>query len=98
MDPQLLDLQPERKKQLLRDRDGTLYKGELLNGRKSGQGVAVYPDGRVYKGMWKDDVPCGRGLYRTHFGLVATADFDAGLSIVSKEAKFCVGALTSWAV
>ncbi len=83
-------MQPELKKQLVREPNGTLYKGEFLNGHKAGLGVALYSDGRIFKGAWRGDCPSGPGLYMTNFGLVVSGTFDAGFSIVSSDAKFFV--------
>lgn len=35
--------------------DGTIYKGEWVNGRIKGKGVCIWNDGRRYEGEWLDN-------------------------------------------
>ena len=39
-----------------------VYKGNYDNSKRLGYGVALYWDGRLYSGQWKDDLPHGYGL------------------------------------
>jgi len=39
------------------------YEGEMLNGKASGRGSAVWPTGERYDGQWRDGMPNGRGVY-----------------------------------
>lgn len=35
--------------------NGAKFEGELLDGRKDGFGVQIWPDGSKYEGQWADD-------------------------------------------
>ncbi|CAF1510324.1 unnamed protein product [Adineta ricciae] len=39
------------------------YEGDLDDGKKCGQGVYTWPDGRRYKGQWQDDKQHGEGVF-----------------------------------
>ncbi len=78
------------KHHLVREVTGTIYKGELQGETKHGVGIAVFSDGRIYKGYWRNGLPGGSGLYKTNFGFTIAAQFDADLNVVSSEAKFYV--------
>eukprot|EP01017_Pseudomicrothorax_dubius_P035328 TRINITY_DN4933_c0_g1_i1.p1 TRINITY_DN4933_c0_g1~~TRINITY_DN4933_c0_g1_i1.p1 ORF type:complete len:514 (-),score=103.72 TRINITY_DN4933_c0_g1_i1:46-1587(-) len=41
--------------------DGSIYVGQMKEGRKHGWGRLVYPDGSLYEGYWKEDVQYGFG-------------------------------------
>lgn len=41
--------------------DGSVYTGEVLNGKRHGKGKLVWPSGDVYEGDWKDDKRNGKG-------------------------------------
>lgn len=43
--------------------DGTVYKGQIKDGRRHGYGIQVWPDGARYEGQWRDHVACGRGKF-----------------------------------
>ena len=34
--------------------DGRKYDGEYIDDKKEGYGVFYWPDGRIYKGYWKN--------------------------------------------
>lgn len=34
----------------------SIYEGEFRNGKKNGFGTYTWPDGKQYKGKWKDDL------------------------------------------
>lgn len=36
--------------------DGTVYKGEWLNGKKHGKGELITRDGFIYHGIWNNDI------------------------------------------
>ena len=40
-----------------------LYTGQLVNGKRHGNGVMEYPNGNKYEGEWKDDKQNGKGVY-----------------------------------
>lgn len=35
--------------------NGNVYEGQLLNGKRSGNGTMTFSDGDIYVGMWKND-------------------------------------------
>ena len=39
------------------------YKGDLVNGRREGYGIARYTIGDVYEGQWANDLIHGKGTY-----------------------------------
>ena len=42
------------------------YTGCFKAGKKSGFGRAIYPDGSIYMGEWKDNLPHGKGRLQSH--------------------------------
>ncbi len=38
------------------------YRGDFIDGKRSGHGVGVSDDGLVWSGEWRDDEACGRGV------------------------------------
>lgn len=42
------------------------YVGFFQNGKKSGQGRAIYPDGSSYTGNWENNLPSGYGRLQSH--------------------------------
>ena len=42
----------------------SLYRGEVQEGKRHGQGICVYEIGRVYEGDWNDDKRHGKGYER----------------------------------
>lgn len=43
--------------------DGTKYVGEFIDGKRDGQGVLTYPDGRQYSGGFKNNMFEGLGTF-----------------------------------
>ena len=43
--------------------DGSVYTGELRDGKRHGHGVMMWLDGDVYDGQWLNDRRQGRGRY-----------------------------------
>ena len=43
--------------------NGYFYEGGWSNGRKNGQGLAIYPNGDCYEGYWLNDLRDGEGKY-----------------------------------
>lgn len=39
------------------------YEGDLVNGKKHGNGILYSRDGSRYEGTWKDNKPNGIGVY-----------------------------------
>ena len=42
----------------------SLYRGEVVDGLRQGQGICIYEIGRVYEGEWFDDRRHGKGYER----------------------------------
>ena len=42
---------------------GSLYKGQMVNGLRCGYGIYYYSNGNYYKGYWKDGKKDGEGVY-----------------------------------
>mmetsp|Transcript_4967 Transcript_4967/g.8470 ORF Transcript_4967/g.8470 Transcript_4967/m.8470 type:complete len:173 (-) Transcript_4967:84-602(-) len=43
---------------------GEIYEGQLLNGKRSGNGKIMFSNGDSYRGMWKNDMMCDpEGIY-----------------------------------
>lgn len=59
------------------------YIGGYINDKKEGYGEFFWPDGRLYKGYWKDGKQHGRGQYK-------------GTNRVTKEGEWCDGKLVKW--
>jgi len=38
--------------------NGNIYEGQLLNGKRSGNGKMYFENGDIYTGMWKSDQMC----------------------------------------
>lgn len=47
---------------------GDVYEGELLAGRRHGQGEQRWADGQTYRGQWEDDLPHGEGVLQLRNG------------------------------
>ena len=43
--------------------DGSVYVGEVKDGKRHGRGTYTYSDGEKYEGEWKDGKEEGRGTY-----------------------------------
>ncbi|MGM0651857.1 MAG: DUF4282 domain-containing protein [Bacillota bacterium] len=43
--------------------DGSRYEGEMIDGKREGEGTWVRPDGSKYTGQWKNDKPDGIGTF-----------------------------------
>ena len=40
--------------------NGDIYKGEIKNSEKDGNGIMIYNEGDLYDGYWKDDQKEGK--------------------------------------
>ena len=38
------------------------YYGEIVNGKRHGQGIMIYNNERVYEGLWENDYKQGKGF------------------------------------
>ena len=43
--------------------DGSVYVGEVKDGKEHGRGIETYPDGTRYEGEYKDGKKHGRGIF-----------------------------------
>ena len=49
---------------ILKYDQGNIYEGQLLNGKRSGNGKMIFSNGDKYVGMWKTDQMCDHeGVY-----------------------------------
>ena len=55
-----------------------LYKGNILNKRKEGEGKMVYSDGTVYKGFFVNDLKNGKGEQTYSNGEIYNGDWVQG--------------------
>lgn len=51
------------------------YKGNIVNGKKNGQGTYVWSNGDKYVGNWVNDSICGHGTYYWHTGEVYVGEW-----------------------
>ena len=49
--------------------DGSVYEGDLKDGKLHGKGIFKWVSGSVYKGDWKDDKRHGKGTYKYARGI-----------------------------
>ncbi len=52
-----------------------VYRGELVNGKRTGMGVMLYKKARLYEGFWAGDNRHGRGTERYSNGNQYHGDF-----------------------
>lgn len=48
--------------------DGTIYKGDVLNGQKQGSGKLIFPNGDEFIGKFDDDEINGWGVFKKSEG------------------------------
>lgn len=58
--------------------NGNIYKGEIVNGKRSGFGELICNENEKYEGLWKDDLMHGIGKYIYSDGTVYTGEFKFG--------------------
>ncbi|MFZ5601311.1 MAG: hypothetical protein ACOY7J_02565, partial [Pseudomonadota bacterium] len=59
--------------------DGSRYSGDLVNGKKEGQGLYVWANGDTYEGQWQNDVMSGDGLFKDAQGRIYKGKWASGL-------------------
>jgi uncharacterized caspase-like protein len=59
--------------------NGDVYVGETVNGKRQGEGVYTYKDGRSYTGAWQDDKRHGQGTMAFPNGDKYVGEFAEGL-------------------
>lgn len=78
--------------------DGSVYKGDFINGEGEGQGTCVYAGGDKYEGGWKNHAPHGKGTMFFSTGKVYAAMWDNGVpkqKIIVPENKTGIAVQTS---
>jgi hypothetical protein len=61
--------------------DGSSYAGQLLEGKKQGFGIYLWPDGAEYRGRFRDGEPDGEGLYLYADGRRKRVTYDRGTMV-----------------
>jgi hypothetical protein len=56
--------------EIIRYSDGSVYDGELIDGKKNGKGKLTRVNDDIYDGEWKDDMWNGKGVFSTKKGSV----------------------------
>src|SRR5690606_11179031 len=59
--------------------DGSRYSGSLLNGKKHGRGLYMWPNGDSYEGDWVEDVMSGEGVFKDAQGRMYKGQWANGL-------------------
>ena len=74
---------------ILKYDSGDLYEGQLLNGKRSGQGKMTFSNGDKYTGMWKTDQMCDpEGVYTFKNGNEYRGSFRTCSRLTSKYGIF----------
>ena len=74
---------------ILKYDSGDMYEGQLLNGKRSGQGKMTYGNGDKYVGMWKSDQMCDpEGVYTFKNGNEYRGSFRTCSKLTSKYGIF----------
>ena len=58
--------------------NGVIYEGQFFKLKKSGQGKQTFPEGHVYKGMFRENLYHGKGIFTYSNGDVFKGTFNAG--------------------
>ena len=74
---------PERNK--IQYKNGDVYEGEFVKGKRQGEGTYIFSDGEKYSGQWFQDQQHGRGVFTFKNGNV----YD-GIRIISRGMELCV--------
>ncbi|GAA0234819.1 hypothetical protein GCM10008921_18900 [Metaclostridioides mangenotii] len=69
---------PNNKNNVLKYDNGDMYKGEVVNGKRSGFGICIFSENEKYEGLWKDDLMHGIGKYLYKDGIIYTGEFKRG--------------------
>ncbi|RDY22672.1 hypothetical protein CHF27_012245, partial [Romboutsia maritimum] len=59
--------------------NGDIYKGEFIDGKKSGFGICIFANKERYEGLWKDDKMHSVGKYTFSDGGIYSGDFKDGV-------------------
>lgn len=68
-----------KNEKVIRFDNGDIYKGEILNGKRSGFGICLFSNKDKYEGLWKNDLMHCVGKYIFSDGSIYTGDFKDGL-------------------
>ncbi len=63
----------------MKSADGSVYKGECVNGKREGQGVYTWATGNRYEGQWKGGQRHGVGTLNYASGAIYQGEYKAGL-------------------
>eukprot|EP01102_Stenamoeba_stenopodia_P016853 TRINITY_DN5938_c0_g1_i1.p1 TRINITY_DN5938_c0_g1~~TRINITY_DN5938_c0_g1_i1.p1 ORF type:complete len:102 (+),score=25.57 TRINITY_DN5938_c0_g1_i1:31-306(+) len=55
--------------------DGTVYLGDVVDGKMDGKGVLYFACGSVYEGEYKNNKIDGRGVFRLNSGNIYEGEF-----------------------
>ena len=58
--------------------NGAVYEGSFVNGKREGVGMCTLPNGDVFRGMWKMDLPNGRGIMARKDGTKQEGTWEQG--------------------
>ncbi len=68
-------------------KDGSVWKGNFLNGKPLGYGTCDYVNGNRYVGSWKNNLPQGEGTYYTESGDIYGGIWDKGVLVNREEVE-----------
>lgn len=69
---------PRSKNETVSYKDGSVYTGEVMEGKRHGKGKMTWPNGDVYEGDWREDRRTGKGKYYFSNGNVFEGDYVNG--------------------
>jgi hypothetical protein len=72
------NMSPQRVK-LLNDSQGNIYEGDLVDGKKQGQGKQIFQNGDLYQGSWVANKMEGQGKYTSNNGNEFIGEFKNGV-------------------
>ena len=65
----------QSKMETIRNKDGSVYEGPLVDGKRTGKGTLTWPSGDIYEGDWRDDKRNGKGTMTLTNGNIYEGDF-----------------------
>lgn len=68
-------------------KNGNVYEGEYVKGKREGYGTYTFPDGEKYEGQWFQDQQHGKGIY--YFRTTTVNDGMVVCRIISKAKVQC---------
>ena len=76
---------PERNK--IQYKNGDVYEGEFVKGKRQGEGTYIFSDGEKYSGQWFQDQQHGRGVLHLRMEMCMMV---FGIRIISRGMELCV--------